>query len=1059
MQSLLYRALRVCLLSVIFISTLAFAETAVFAQAAEAEAEAAATREYAVALGFQKRKLYPQAAARWTAFIAAHPKDERLGNAHNHLAVCLLQEKKFTEAEAAFRAVIAKFPAFKSLDGAQFNLGLVLYNVAIVSKKPEDYKKAATEFAVLPVKFALSEYASDSLYYQAECLYLSGDKAASVPVYQQVISAFPQSPLLPEVYYALGTTQQELEKYPEAAAAYSAMFQKFPKHAQANECQLRLGIAEFSQKKYAEAEKIFAVSAAIPEFPFADFALFRQAQCVAELNRLPDAAVLYESLPKKFAASTYVGAALLAAGKCRYRADQFAEAQVSLAAAVPLKDAAVAPEAAYWLARTLIQFKKSAEAIVAVDPIIAAFPTSEFAPQLAFVRIDALYEQEAQQKATVALYADFAQKYPQHALAVDARYRASLAALQLQDYLAAQQQSEVFLANAALAKHPLQPEVLFIAAESYLLAAEPNFAKAEPLYQRLITEQPTHKQVPQAQLRVGFCMFSTGKHDPAIAFLTPASAAMKDPAQLAEARLLIGRCHFDAKRPQDAIVALRASVQANPQWERGDEVLLMLADSLRANNELDPAIAELNKLNQQFPKSQYRDRALHQLGEIQLGQKKYDVAVAAYRQVVAEFPKSELAPLAQYGAASALFEKADYTNSVADSTKLLTAYPQAPIALKGTYLRGLSYQRLKNHAAAIADLNAFIAGKPDEKDGLDARYALAVNQAGLQQFDPVIVTLTALLQAKPDYSDADKVYYEMAFAYLGLKREKEAADTFQLLATKLPDSPLAAESLFRVGEFHETAKTLPEAAKAYAAGLAKAKQPEIRERLQYKLGWVQFEQEAFPEATATFQAQVKEHPTGTLLGDATYLTGECLFRQKKAADALPFFATVIAAKLEKYHARSLYRSGTCTAELKQWPASEQHYKSLAQQFPKFEQINEANYGLGLALQSQNKLDEAKAVYQQVTKATNTETAAKSRFMMGECDFAAKKYQSAVEHFLESAIGYPYDEWKAMGQFEAGRCFIELKEIEKAREALETVVKKFPQHARAKDAAALLANLK
>ena len=48
-------------------------------------------------------------------------------------------------------------------------------------------------------------------------------------------------------------------------------------------------------------------------------------------------------------------------------------------------------------------------------------------------------------------------------------------------------------------------------------------------------------------------------------------------------------------------------------------------------------------------------------------------------------------------------------------------------------------------------------------------------------------------------------------------------------------------------------------------------------------------------------------------------------------------------------------------------------------------------------------------------------------MMGECSFAEKKYSEAVEHFLEAAIGYPYDEWRAMGHFEAGRCFLELKD--------------------------------
>ena len=99
------------------------------------------------------------------------------------------------------------------------------------------------------------------------------------------------------------------------------------------------------------------------------------------------------------------------------------------------------------------------------------------------------------------------------------------------------------------------------------------------------------------------------------------------------------------------------------------------------------------------------------------------------------------------------------------------------------------------------------------------------------------------------------------------------------------------------------------------------------------------------------------------------------------------------------------------------------------------------------------------MYERVTKETNTESAAKARFMMGECAFAQKKYDIAWQHFLEAALGYPYPEWQALGHFEAARCFIELKMPDNAINSLREVVEKFPKHERAKDAAKLLADLK
>lgn len=1017
-----------------------------------------ATRQYAVALGFQKKLLYEQAAGRWTRFIQAYPKDERLDNANYHLGVCWFELKKWDEASKSFRHVLATFPQFKHRDGAQFNLSLAQYNLAQTSKKPEEFRQSAALFAEVPAKFAQSPYVPDALYYQAECLYQAGDREAAIPVYQKVAAAYADNPLQPDVHYALATAQQELEKYEDAAKTYQTFLTKFPKAPQVDECKLRLGLAQHKLKKYAEAEKLFAECAAVVGFAFADFALLQQAQSLFEQNKLPEAAVAYESLPVKFAMSPHLGTALLSAGKCRYRAGQFVEAQADLTK-VATQKLPEAPEASYWLGRSLIQQKKPAEAVTALDLAIAAAPQSEFLPQLTFARIDALHDQDVRRPETVKLYADFAARFPQHALAADSVYRSSLTAFKLADYPTARTQADAFLANAAFAKHALLPDVLFLAGESALLAAMPDYAKSEAAWRRLVAEFPMHKDVSHAQLRIGYCLHAAKKYDESIALLNAAVAAFKDPAQVAEARLQIGRSQFDAKRIPDAVAAFRAAAAAKPDWDRGDEVLFELAAALRSQNDLPGATAELGNLNTRFPKSASRDRALAQLASIAFDQKQYDVAIKHYQQVLAELPKSTLVPSCQYGIASSLYEKEEDANAVAELTKLLTAFPQADVVGSALYLRGLSQHRLQKFAEAVQDFQKYLDGKPPEADRPAAQFALGLAQAGLKLYPQAAATFTALLQAKPDFKEADSVTYELAFAYSENKQEKEAAQTFEQLAAKYPESPLAPRAWFRIGEGHEKSEKLDDAEKAFATGLAKAKDAELRESLAYKLGGVQYAKKQYAVAAQSLDALLKEHPRGKLVTDAVWLSAESQYRQGKFDAALPLYQKVLATPAEKYHPRAFYRSGDCAANLKQWPQSQQFFQTLLDKHPKFEQRGEARFGVGFALQSQSQFEPARKAYEQVTKETDTETAAKARYMMGECSFAEKKYGEAVEHYLEAAIGYPYDEWRAMGHFAAGRCFVELKDAAKARESLETVVKKYPQHARAKDAAALLATLK
>ena len=60
--------------------------------------------------------------------------------------------------------------------------------------------------------FPKSRHAASALYYQGESLYLAGALADAVTAYQKAIAAYPGDALQPELHYALGTAQQELER-------------------------------------------------------------------------------------------------------------------------------------------------------------------------------------------------------------------------------------------------------------------------------------------------------------------------------------------------------------------------------------------------------------------------------------------------------------------------------------------------------------------------------------------------------------------------------------------------------------------------------------------------------------------------------------------------------------------------------------------------------------------------------------------------------------------------------------------------------------------------------
>jgi TolA-binding protein len=222
---------------------------------------------------------------------------------------------------------------------------------------------------------------------------------------------------------------------------------------------------------------------------------------------------------------------------------------------------------------------------------------------------------------------------------------------------------------------------------------------------------------------------------------------------------------------------------------------------------------------------------------------------------------------------------------------------------------------------------------------------------------------------------------------------------------------------------------------------------------------MRFRQKAYGDACEVLLQQTAEHPDGELAGPARYLAAEGLLRQERYEQARNLFERVVEDRDEAYHAESLFGAGKCAAALNDWKASERHFSALVDQFPEFSRINEASYGRAVALHKQKKLDEALRLYEQVTRHTETEVAAKARFMMGEIAFGRKEYREAFAHYLEVAVGYPYREWQALAQYETARCFEAMGEKNRAVACLKQFLDRFPEHRLAKEADKLMQEIK
>ena len=1020
------------------------------AAAEEPSESAAATRRYAVAVGLQSRHLPRLAAEEWRKFLAEFPRDPRQDRARHYLGVCLLQDGQVDAAIAELKGALAAYPQYGQVDSVTLNLGVAQLRRAGQTKQPADFDAANQTFAALVRKSPQDQRA---LFYQAEAFGQGGKPAEAAATYAKLIQAQPDGDLAADATYALGLTQDALKQPDQAAATFAGFVQKFPKHSLADECRLRLAEALFGQKKYAEAAPVYAQAAGAPGFAHADYALLRQAACLNGRGQFAEAAALDQSLPQKFPGSKLIGAARLAAGKSLFQAEKFGPAREALAPLLREK-LPESPEATYWTARAFLRDKDAGRALATLEGGLASYPDGPARPLLEFGRADALAEIPQRRAEAAAAYGEFAAKRPADPQAPQALYLAAFTALGVDQFDAAKAHAGRFAAS--FPAHPLLPEVRFVAAEADLRAR--HWPEAAAQYSDLLQKWPQSPHAEEARVRRALALSMQKKYDEVASSLAPDLPSFKDKALLAHAQYLIGRARADQGQYEPAIAALNAALAAKPDWAQADETLLALAHSYRARGQLGEAAAALTRLLASFPSSPVAARAIYLLAECEAAQDRPDQALAHYRDAAGRPGDEATAALAQFGVGRILYRKGDWKGAADALGVLAQKYPGSDVTPRALYARALAERKLKQDSQAIRDVQAFLAAKPAGDEALDARLVLGLCQASIGQHQAAADTLAALAKEHPEYPQVDQVRYELAFALQELKRDDEAAAAFRQLAAASPSSPLAAEGLFRVGESLYASGKYAEAARAYDESLARAPAPALKEKALHKLAWCAFKRDDFPAAAAAFDRQVAEFPAGPLLHDGRFMAAESDFKQARWKAAYDRYLQVAGARPPAYHARALYRAGQCAGQLKDWPASAARDEELLAAFPGFDRRADARYGLGLALQNQDRLPQAIAAYEQVVKETDTETAAKAQFMIGECLFAQKKHEEAAAQFLKAAYGYPYEEWVGNAQFEAARCFEVLKQLDQARQSYRYLAEKLPSHPKARAAAERLKEL-
>lgn len=993
---------------------------------------------YATAARLQKNESYAAAIEAWQKFLKAFPADPRADQAHYALGTCCLRHKKLDQAAAAFQTVIDKYPKSDVLELSYLSLAITQYRLG-QSGAAAMYDSALATLEKLAVRFPQGKSLADADFYRAECFYLKDEKRKAVQVYAQFLAKYPTHRFLADALYGLGVCQEDLGETDAAAKTYDGFLSRFPENRLATEVGMRRGLTLVAQGAYAEAIPRLAKAAVTPGFASADYALLCQADALFRMKQYSEAAAVFAALPTKFPASAHANRARALAGKCLHLAGQYAEAQKLLNPLVAAGGPS-APEAAHWLAQSLMKQGKAAEAAALASRVQAQSKSSADAAQLALDAADALYENPAHRKEAIARYADVAAKYPQEAVAPQALYLAGFVALEQADYPAAWKHANAF--RTAYPKHDLIADVLRVAAESGLQLGK--LSEAEDLYTQLIRDYPKHGDVELWKVRRLVSLQMQKKYQETISAAEQVLGGLRTTDARVEAYYLLGVSQTELKQYAAAIKSLTASLTADPRWRQAAETWLLLAHAYRQANDLANARASLTRMIDQLPTSPLLDRAHARLGEYCYAAGDYKAAAEAYQVLLKRWPQSPLTPQALHELGCAQLNLQDAQAAERTLTALLEKHPKHALASRAHYARAMARQQLQKLAPAADDLQAVLAASPEGPEKADARYLLGLCQMELKQYAAAAATFEALLNEAPKYAAADNAQYQLAWALQLGSKPAAAAQAFAKFAASFPKSPLAPEANEHVADFAYQNKDYPAAAAAYYAVTEKSAGTERGERATYWLGWAYYQQADYSRAEQTFRFQIREYPRGALAQDAAFMVAESLFRQEKYAAAISAYAQVQKPSNQESLVLAAIHAAQAAAHLKQWQKGLDLLLGAQKQFPDSPLLPEILYEQGRAQRGLGRSDQAVAAYQAAIVHSQGEAAARSQLAIGYVQQEQKQHDKAAESFVKVTYGYSFPTLQAEAAYQAARCYESLGKKDQAAEFYRLLVERFPQ---------------
>lgn len=982
--------------------------------------------DYRLAVGFYNKGQWKLAVESFQTFLKDNAKHPKAETARFYYALSLIKLDDFKSAREELRGYLKDFSKGREAPLAGYWIGHCSFHL-------EDYGAAAKELAAFLQKspdHALREWA---LPYLGDSELRLKDPEGALKHFEQAISDFPEGALVEDAQFGRARSLELLKRAPDAMKAYEALAAN-RSGTRSAEAQLNLGGLLFDNNQFAEAAAAYrAVEEHFPKSPQVAIAQLNQGFARYQLGQFSEAIAQFEKLAgsEKYAAEaalwkglSYKGSGDLTAAtqnlqtayekyrdlpiaekllyqwaECEQRRGSFDKSrELYLEVVSRWPSGALAEESLHAACQAAINANRIPEAVTLIERFDQTYKGSENRLRL---RQDVLKARVLAAKNDLPAATKLLRQVIDTTTFESTRQLARYWLTDVQQR--AGQHAEVLETSAPLAALWKDKDGPVEFAGVFVLRGASDLALARVAAAMEKSDSPSPEKQSRCQAAI----------DEAAKYRKVAPSGPLAPQALAiqtVAYALAGQ----KPEAQQSLSELRRIAPDSPEFESAEYEVGTIAYAREDWASAEGLFADLASR----PKARLNARALADLGWAQQKQRKFGEAAATFARLIADHPTSDLAPEAAFMRGSALQEAGKV--------------PEAQMAFAEAFLR----EGTTDHVFLAGLQSARLLMRMKQPAEADAAYE-------------------ALLKRFGKRPDADKVLDEWASAHYNAEDYAQADTLFRRLTTDFPESPLADNARLSLAESELVAGKLEEARGQFEKLASDPRSDEtVQQRSLYQMMQVDLEQKHWDDLRKVADESLKRFPEGTYRYDAEWKLATADFHTSTWKPAqerllkLKSLREVPAVRDAAWLPQVWVMLAEVAFRQKDYDAvaaTVAEYRALDAKAPLLYQLDEV---LGRSLKSQGKFPEAREIFDSVVKDEEgrlTETAAKSQFEIAETYLFEKDYQSALKEYLKVDILYKFPEWQAPSLFQAAVCQEALNQFKDAARTYDELIQNFPDN--------------